>query len=400
MHSPDLDQLLTNLLGAHPNIFDLVFVVGRPLQAELDGELREVRGHAAIAKLTPFNTERIALTIIGENQRLLRELLVHGTCDCTFQLANGTRFRVNIFRQRGQYGIVLRRAQSELPTLASQGLGEIFAQTAQLSNGLVIIAGGAGTGKSATLSAIVDEINSTRATHVITLEEPVEFIHPHRKATITQRELGVDFENFADGLRAAMRQAPKVIMLTDVADRATLEQALIAAETGHLVLVAMRAHDVDQAITKMVNLFEPSEHTRTRLRIMETLRLLSTQRLVPRNGGGRVLIQEIIGNNLRVREVIAMGQTEERSFYELMETNNALGWCTFDQSLAKAHLAGSITEETATLYATNRNRLTRYFDEGAKQLGMAAEPTLSLRLDKTVPAPTPPQEAFSMRLGV
>lgn len=399
MHSPYLDALLGAMLESHENISDLVFVVGRPLQVESDGQLYPVHLPRPIHALSPWQTERIAMSILGDSHRLWRDLLRSGACDCSYALGNDQcRFRVNIFRQRGRFGIVMRRTQAQMPTLESLQLPPIFKKICQERHGLVLVTGASGHGKTTTLSAMLDEINATQAVHVVTLEDPIEFVHEHKRATFSQREYGSDFEDFASGLRSAVRQAPKVILVGEIRDRATMEIALTAAETGHLVLSSLHTVSAGQTINRLLGMFEAAEQGQLRLRLMEMLRYIVAQRLAPKANGGRELVQEIMGSNLRVREAISLGESENRSFYDIIDASSNLGWTTFDQSLAKAALDGRIAEETALLYADNRNRLIRLLDEGRKARGEHAADSGEFKLDAPAPAPAAPPSKM-MRLS-
>jgi twitching motility protein PilT len=260
---------------------------------------------------------------------------------------------------------------------------------AREKNGLILVTGATGSGKTTTLSAMLNEINETQSVHVVTLEDPIEFIHQHKKATFNQRELGADFDTFPNGLRSALRQAPKVILVGEMRDRATVEIAMTAAETGHLVLSTIHTINAGQSINRILGMFELAEETQLRLRLSETLRYVVSQRLAPKVGGGRLLINEIMGSNLRTREAIALGETDGRSFYDIIEANATFGWTTFDQSLSRAYQAGLITEETADLYATNKAKMTRYIDGVKKQRGLNDDTTTGLKLDLDALAPTP-----------
>ncbi len=398
MRRQHLDAILTAMLASHENISDLIFSTGRPLQVESDGELLKVSMRPKIEQLTAFQTEKIALNIIGDNRRLLRDLHTRGACDCSYALDERTRFRVNVFRQRGKFAIVMRRTQAEMPTLTSLGLTSIFNDVCKTKNGLILLTGATGSGKTTTLAAMLDQINQTQAVHVVTLEDPIEFVHDHKRATFSQRELGNDFEDFATGLRSALRQAPKVILVGEIRDRATVEIALTAAETGHLVLSTLHTINAGQTINRILGMFDLSEQTQLRLRLMETVRYVVSQRLVPRVGGGRHLVQEIMGSNLRVREAIALGESDARTFYDIIEAQATFGWNTFDQSLMKATVDGLITDETALLYATNRAKLTRLLDDANKSGGQQRGPSIDLRLDRPEFAPAPTAVAGSMRL--
>src|SRR5438046_5463557 len=232
MITPDLDRILSAMLKTSTCISDLNFSVGHPLQVEDFGELKPVYVDPPIEALTSHQTEQIALTLMQGNRRLIYDYLTGGSFDCSYSLGDGARFRVNIFRQQGHFSVVLRKLQSEVPTIQSLGLPEIFYEIAKEKTGLVLVTGATGSGKSTTLAAILNQINQTKAVHIVTLEDPVEFVHTHNKATFNQRELGTDFDNFANGLRAALRQAPKVVLVGEMRDQETVKVALSAAETG------------------------------------------------------------------------------------------------------------------------------------------------------------------------
>jgi twitching motility protein PilT len=389
MRQTELNATLSTMLDAHPGISDLIFSVGRPLQVESFGELKEVHGYPRVKKLSAYQTEQIALNIIGPARHLLHDLVTKGACDCSYALDDRARFRVNIFKQRGHFAIIMRKAQSEMPSLTSLGLSPIYRDMAREKNGLILVTGATGSGKTTTLSAMLNEINETQSVHVVTLEDPIEFIHQHKKATFNQRELGADFDTFPNGLRSALRQAPKVILVGEMRDRATVEIAMTAAETGHLVLSTIHTINAGQSINRILGMFELAEETQLRLRLSETLRYVVSQRLAPKVGGGRLLINEIMGSNLRTREAIALGETDGRSFYDIIEANATFGWTTFDQSLSRAYQAGLITEETADLYATNKAKMTRYIDGVKKQRGLNDDTTTGLKLDLDALAPTP-----------
>jgi len=375
------------MLETHPGISDLLFTVGRPYQVESFGDLKAANVAPRIVELTRYQTERIALNIIGADRRLLGELAAKGACDCSYQLADAARFRVNIFRQRGNLSIIMRKMQTEMPSLQALGLQPIFKEMCREKTGLILVTGATGSGKTTTLSAMLNEINETQAFHVVTLEDPIEFIHPHKRSTFNQRELGADFESYPAGLRSALRQAPKVILVGEMRDRATVEIALTAAETGHLVLSTIHTINAGQSINRILGLFDQSEEAQLRLRLSELLRWVVSQRLAPRIGGGRVLINEILGSNLRTREAVVQGEGDGRSFYDIIEAQATFGWTTFDQSLRQAFESGVITEETANLYSTNKARMTRFVDDVKKQRGLMDNRPTGLRLDVEAAAP-------------
>jgi twitching motility protein PilT len=388
MRRPELDHILSTMLASQPEVSDLLFTVNRPLQVEAAGELKPVACDPPLERLTPFQTEMIALNLVGDNPWNLYDLIAHGSCDAAYSLSDKARFRINIFSQRGNLSIVLRKLNTRIPTLDELKHPPILKNLAREKTGLILVTGATGSGKSTTLAAVLDEINNTRPVHIITLEDPVEFVHPHRVATFNQRELGSDFDNFANGLRAALRQAPKVILVGEIRDRETIKIALSAAETGHLVLSTLHTTDAGQTINRILGMFEPEEQEQIRERLADSLRWVVSQRLAPKIGGGRTALLEIMGSNLRVQESIRLGESEGKSFYEIIEASAPFGWKTFDQSCYEAYEAGIITEETALLYATKRGVLTRNLDKLKKQRGDGLEGAGSLRM-KTVTTNAP-----------
>jgi twitching motility protein PilT len=380
MRRPELDYVLTTMLDSQADVSDLLFTVDKPLQVESFGNLQPVVCEPAIEKLTPFQTETIALNLIGDNQFHLLDLLRRGSCDTAYTLTDKARFRINVFSQRRNYSIVLRKLNTAIPTLESLNFPEIFAELPKEKTGLVLVTGATGSGKSTTLAAVLNQINHTKSIHVVTLEDPVEFVHPHELSTFNQRELGTDFDSFANGLRAALRQAPKVILVGEMRDRDTVKIALSAAETGHLVLSTLHTIDAGQTINRILGMFETDEQEQIRARLADTLRWVISQRLVPRIGGGRHALLEIMGSNLRVQESIRLGETEGKSFYEIIEASFPFGWCTFDHSALDAYETGRVTEETALLYCTKRGTVGRGIDMIKKTRGESTTSLNSLRM--------------------
>ncbi|HEV3410219.1 MAG TPA: PilT/PilU family type 4a pilus ATPase, partial [Chthoniobacterales bacterium] len=311
----------------------------------------------------------IADLIVDGNERLRTDLQERGSCDCSYALPDVARFRTNIFKQNGQHAIVMRKLQSQIPSLAKLNLPPVFRDIIKEKNGIVLLTGGTGSGKTTTLAAMLNELNETQEIHILTLEDPIEFLHPHKRAAFCQRELGKDFANFADGLRAALRQAPKVILVGEIRDRETMEIAMTASETGHLVVSTLHTINAGQTINRILGLFGREEEQQVRQRLTETLRYVVSQRLVSQVGGGRLLVTEIMGNSLRTREAILYGEGENRSFQEIIEAGSTLGWHSFDQSLFRACEAGLIEEETALLYCTNKSRMRRDLDHLQKRRG-------------------------------
>jgi twitching motility protein PilT len=386
MRAPDLDRILSAMLKTYDGISDLNFSVGHPLQVEDYGELKPVFIDPPIERLTPFQIEQLALVLMQGDRRLMRDYLVEGSCDCSYSLSGEARFRVNIFRQQGHFAVVMRKLEAVVPSIHSLGLPSIFEEIAKEKAGLVLVTGATGSGKTTTLAAILNEINEKQSVHVVTLEDPIEFIHPTARATFNQRELGHDFDNYPNGLRAALRQAPKVVFVGEMRDRPTIEVALMAAETGHLVLSTLHTVDAGQSINRILGLFSLGEEQQLRIRLADSIRYIVSQRLAPKIGGGRHLLNEIMGHNLRTRETIALGEADNRSFYEIIEASSPFGWITFDRSVLSAYEAGIISEETARAFSSKKGKVTRGIDLIQKGRGIENETEAGLRLDLPVNA--------------
>src|SRR5512136_828154 len=380
MRRPELDAILTTMLDSQPEVSDLLFTADKPLQVESFGELKPVACEPPIERLTPFQTETIALNLTGDNLWHIGDLLRRGSCDIAYTLTDKARFRISIFSQRGNYSIVLRKLNTVIPTLDSLNFPEIIKQIPREKTGLVLVTGATGSGKSTTLAAVLNEISHTRPVHIITLEDPIEFVHPHDVATFNQRELGSDFDTFSNGLRAALRQAPKVILVGEMRDRETIKIALSAAETGHLVLSTLHTIDAGQTINRILGMFETEEQEQIRARLADTLRWVLSQRLVPKIGGGRHALLEIMGSNLRTQESIRLGESEGKSFYEIIEASQPFGWRTFDFSALEAFEQGKISEESALLYCTKRGPVMRGIDNIKKARGESTFNMTSLRM--------------------
>lgn len=369
MRRNELDYFLGSLLEYDRNVSDIIITVGRPLQVEVNGNLHSVPVSPYIESLSPFQTEMIALNIMGSSKRLVDDLLKQGACDTSYSLGDRARFRVNIFSQRGAISIVLRKLNAEIPAFKDLSLPAVMLEAAKEKTGLVLVTGATGSGKTTTLASLINHINAQHPIHIITLEDPVEFIYEQNRATINQRELGTDFDTFASGLRAALRQAPKVILVGEMRDRATVEIALNAAETGHLVVSTLHTIDAGQTINRILGMFEQEEQEQVRQRLSDTLRWVFSQRLIPKVGGGRFPLIEIMGSNLRTKESIALGESEGKSFYEIIEASYTFGWRTFDQSALDAYKEGLITEETASTYCSRRGVVSRGIDQVKKARG-------------------------------
>ncbi len=385
MRRTELDYIMATMLDSQKEVSDLNFTVGKPLQVETLGELVPVEMSPPIERLTPFQTEMVALNLAGGSFRLSEDLVRTGSCDCSYAITEKARFRVNVFSQRGNYSIVGRKLNTTIPTLDELKMPVIFHEVAKEKTGLVLVTGATGSGKSTTLAALLDQINEAKSVHVVTLEDPVEFVHPQKKATFNQREMGNDFDTFANGLRAALRQAPKIILVGEMRDRETVEIGLSAAETGHLVLSTLHTIDTGQTINRILGMFEPEEQKQVRMRLADTLRWVISQRLAPSLKGGRTALLEIMGANLRTKESIAMGESEGKSFYEIIEASYPFGWRTFDHSCLEGFEQGLISEDTALLYCSKRGVVSRGIDNIKKKRGEATSTLTHLQL-KTPPS--------------
>jgi len=348
--------LITALVESGAGISDLIFSPGRPPQVEKHGELVPV-SVPGLAELRPQDTARVARDLIGSNEQAQRSLDEHGACDLSYSVPDRGRFRVNIFRQRGSYAIVMRVIASKIPTIAELKLPPALNDTAALKNGIVLVTGPTGSGKSSTLAAIIDLINETRAEHILTVEDPIEFLHQHKKATVHQRELHSDTPTFALALRAALRQAPKVILVGEMRDRETIDIALTAAETGHLVFSTLHTIDASKTVERVVGTFDAADQPGVRARLSATFRYFISQRLIPKTGGGRMAILEILKSTMRTREYLEKGDSEGRSLLDAMRDGELDGMQHFDGELEKLVRAGTISKKVAYAYATNPGNL-------------------------------------------
>ncbi|WDN87444.1 twitching motility protein PilT [Desulfosarcina sp. BuS5] len=381
MKKREIDHILTKMLDAYENVSDLNFTVGKPLQVESSGELVPIHLQPPFERLTPFQTEIIALNLINNDRRLTNALISKGSCDLSYSLPGKARFRVNIFSQSGKYSIVLRRLEAKVPNINEMNLPKVFYKIAQEKNGIVFVTGATGSGKSTSLATMLDEINEHKSVHVVTLEDPVEYQHPQKKSTFNQRELGLDFDSFASGLRAALRQAPKVILVGEMRDRETVEIGLSAAETGHLVLTTLHTVDAGQTINRILGMFNNEEEKQIRIRLADTIRWIVCQRLIPKIGGGRIAAFEILGTNVRVRDSILNGESEGKTFYEIMQAGKPFGMTTFDDHIAELFGHGIIQEETAMAYASHKAVMGRSIDSLKSSRGEATSDIKELAID-------------------
>ena len=344
------------MLAAGANVSDLLFSPGRPPQVELSGDLEGVHING-LEVLKPQHIKAFAEIMLDGNQQGADAFDQKGSADISYGVPGMCRFRVNIFKQRGSHAIVMRVIPSSPPDWRSLGLPPSVLNSAELKNGLVLVTGPTGSGKSTTLAAIIALINATKKYHIVTIEDPIEFIHDHKLSTIHQRELHSDTPDFALALRAALRQAPKVILVGEMRDKETIEVALEAAETGHLVLSTLHTIDAAKTIDRIIGVFPKSEEAAIRTRLSQSMRRIISQRLMPKVGGGRIAAIEILVSNSRTREYIEKGEREGRSITDAMNDGSLDGMQTFDKVLEGYIREGKITKEVGLAYASNVTNL-------------------------------------------
>ena len=350
-------NMIATMLHASKNTSDLIFSPGRAPQVESGGQLMQLK-IAGVGVLTSEDTARIAADLIGHNSHAVEKLKTEGSCDISYSLAKVSRFRVNIFTQRGSCAIVMRVIASSVPDFKGLKLPEQLAEAAELRPGIVLVTGPTGSGKSSTLAAFVNRINEEKACHIITIEDPIEFLHAHKRATIHQRELHTDTPSFALALRAALRQAPKLILVGEMRDRETIEVALEAAETGHLVYSTLHTIDASKTIERIVGVFSLSDQNAIRTRLSKTFRFIVSQRLVPRrDGAGRVGVFEILKSTLRTREYVQKGESEGKSLLDAMRDGSNDGMQCFDDEIEKHIRSGVLDVDTGLSYSTNAGNL-------------------------------------------
>jgi twitching motility protein PilT len=349
--------ILASMLQVSPNVSDLVFSPGKPAQVELNGKLSGVK-IGDLSVLTAEDTKRIATDLMAGNRKAQDQLQSQGACDLPYSVPGKSRFRVNIFMQRGTYAIVMRVISTGVPTFEKLQLPAQLRELADLKNGIVLVTGPTGSGKSSTLAAIIDLINETHSYHIVTIEDPIEFIHKHKKSTVHQRELHSDTPTFSLALRSALRQAPKVILVGEMRDRETIETALEAAETGHLVFSTLHTIDASKTVERIVGVFPLAEQQLIRTRLAGSFRWIVSQRLVPRKeGAGRVAAVEILRSNQRTREYLERGERDGKTLLDAIRDGGIEGMQAFDQELDKLARAGTISISTALGYSTNQGNL-------------------------------------------
>jgi twitching motility protein PilT len=360
-------KLITAMVKSKPNVSDLIFSPGRFPQVEVDGQLVELAFNG-LNKFSPDDTMMIARDLIADSQHHIKQLEQAGSADLSYGIPGVGRFRVNIFRQRGTCAIVMRAIPKSIPNFDELGLPNVIQEIVHLRNGLVLMTGPTGSGKSSTLAAIVGKMNEERAIHILTIEDPIEFAHRHNKATIHQRELHMDTPTFALALRAALRQAPKVILVGEMRDRETIEVALEASETGHLVMSTLHTIDAAKTVERIVGVFPMGEQQSIRVRLAKAFRFIVSQRLLPRKEGkGRIAALEVLKATLRTREYVEKGESEGKTLLDAMRDGSQDGMQHFDGEIERMIREGLVDFETAMSYATNagnlRLQLADYLDE-------------------------------------
>jgi twitching motility protein PilT len=353
----DLPPIIERMLLVSDKISDLNFSVGQPPQVEINGKLTPVQP-LGLQKLTPYQTEIIAMSLMLGNPDAAERLANTGTADLSYSLPSRVRFRVNIFQQRGTYSIVMRVIPTDIPSLTALNLPPQLGDIAELRNGIVLLTGPTGSGKSSTLAAIIDIINEKKHYHIVTIEDPIEFLHAHKNSTINQREVGSDTKDFPSALRAALRQAPKVILIGEMRDFETTEIALEAAETGHLVLSTLHTIDASKSIDRIIGLYPKNEEKVIRTRLAQTFRYIVSQRLIPRaDGRGRIAAVEILKSSPRTREYIEEGESEGKSLLDAMRDGKLDGMQYFDGIIKDMIERQVVTLEDGLAFATNQNNL-------------------------------------------
>jgi twitching motility protein PilT len=350
-------QLVTAMLKSHAHVSDLIFSPGRAPQVEVSGQLIELK-YKGLEILTPQDTNFIAHDIMGKNEAPASKLEQEGSADLSYGISGVSRFRVNIFKQRGTCAVVMRVIPDKIPGFAELNLPEALQEIVHLRNGIVLVTGPTGSGKSSTLAAILDKMNEEKAYHILTIEDPIEFLHRHKKATIHQRELHSDTPSFALALRAALRQAPKVILVGEMRDRETIEIALEACETGHLVLSTLHTIDASKTIERIVGVFPLSDQQAIRTRLSKAFRCIVSQRLLPKKDGkGRIAAIEILKSTMRTREYVEKGESEGKSLLDAMRDGSTEGMQHFDGEIEKLIRNGIVDFETGLTYSTNAGNL-------------------------------------------
>ena len=381
-HTELLNNLLNFILDKYEGVSDINLSPGRLPQVEVDGELVTVPLSIFKNMLLPYQTEFIALSMLDNDEKLIKTLLEEGSVDLSFALQDRGRFRVNIFTQRGSYSIVLRVIPTSIPPMEELSLPPVLKEICKEKNGLVLVTGPTGSGKSTTMASILDMINSDYSYHIITIEDPIEFLHRHKKSTVNQREVGSDSSSFKSALRAALRQSPKVIMVGEMRDRETIEIALEAGETGHLVISTLHTIDAPKTVDRIIGVFPKNEEAAIRRRLASAIKFIASQRLVPKKDGGRIAVVEVLRTSERARDYIINGEKGGKSLHDVMKDGyTTLGTQTFDMVLKDYIEKGIITMETGLLYATNANDLKVSLGSAAQQEGSGSSDSGDLDLE-------------------
>jgi twitching motility protein PilT len=350
-------QLVAAMLKSNSHVSDLIFSPGRAPQIEVSGQLTELK-FKGLECLSSQDTRSIANDIMGKNETPIRKLEEDGSADLSYGISGVGRFRVNIFKQRGSCAIVMRVVPDKIPGFEELNLPEVLKEIVDLRNGIVLVTGPTGSGKSSTLAAILDRMNEEKAYHILTIEDPIEFLHRHKKATIHQRELHSDTPTFALALRAALRQAPKVILVGEMRDRETIEIALEASETGHLVMSTLHTIDASKTVERIVGVFPMADQQSIRTRLSKAFRYIVSQRLLPKKDGkGRIAAVEILKSTMRTREYVEKGESEGKSLLDAMRDGSTEGMQYFDGEIDKLIRAGIVDFETGITYSTNAGNL-------------------------------------------
>ena len=386
MEGATIDQLLTAMIRSADQVSDLLFLQGKPPLVESNGRLQDFAIDTPDSRVTAELVDGIAEHIIAGNQRLLEMYATTGSCDTSYEVPGIARLRVNIYKQNNGRAIVMRKFPSEIPDLDKLGLPRVFREIVKEKNGIVFVTGATGSGKTTTLAAMLNYLNQTEPIHVLTLEDPIEYQYPIGVAAISQRELGRDFESFAHGLRVALRQAPKGILLGEIRDRETMEIAMTASETGHIVYTTLHTVNAGQTINRILGFFNRDEEEQIRYRLADSIRYIVSQRLIPSLSGARLLLTEVVGSGLRTREAIRYGESEGKMFHDIIEAATPSDWHTFDQGLLRYLQAGHISDETALLYCNQKGKMQREIDTWRKRAGTEqAGADSGLKMDAIAP---------------
>ena len=393
----DVAPIIEQMLLVSENVSDLNFSTGQKPQIEISGSLYSA-SPLGLGKLTAFQTEMIAMSILRDNPEAAAQLAKFGTSDLSYSIPGRCRFRVNIFQQRGSFSIVMRVIPFGIPSFEALNVPPQLSAVCDIRNGLVLVTGPTGSGKSSTLAAIIDRINETKSYHIVTIEDPIEFLHNHKKSTINQREVGSDTKNFASALRAALRQAPKVILVGEMRDLETTEIALEAAETGHLVLSTLHTIDAAKTVDRIIGMYPKNEEKIIRMRLAQTFRYIVSQRLIPKaDGKGRVAAVEILKSNQRTREYIEKGEGEGKTLLDAMQDGELDGMQDFDSVILKLIQKDIITLEDGLSFSSNQNNLMLQFKGlSASDDYSNAQPQAMPKVAAPVPVPTAPSSFLDM----